>query len=512
MSKNILVEIGEVDLTASLLSAEKRSTYGISITEYEFEFTKNVYDTLAITNSHTVTVYLDSNEPPTTKVFSGFVDLYKPEKGMITVIAKDQLGLLINKQIMHEYDKSVPGDAAYPDGKISNIFADIVVTHGGLSTISSGATLTCQDSGTEITLEKFICRNADPFERCKKLAETMDWVFFYKASDGEVYFEPKNYTTNSTSLTVGVNIVELPTWEYDRSETINDLRLEGAQQLVKGTQLFTGDASETEFTLSNIPEDIAVYYSAAKNYSSEAKFASEIKIGDIPNSISTHDYEVDKKNKTITFTSFTPAASANNILAEVSYYAPIPIHMENPVSKEKYGIYAKTIALTDVITLDDAWKRAENILARYGNPFKSAKLRVKWESGLDLEIGQSIRVVDNINEPNVDGFFTIYQINDLYPQNLVEIEVGDYQFTIEEYQSNIIERVKRLEETVIGTTNAVSEIVQTNIDYDIKVLSTTITIQEINDSFVLGHPDNSILGTSKLGNRVSTLSTERYIW
>ncbi len=512
MSKNILVKIGEEDVTDFLTSAIKRSTFGISISDYDLEFTKNVYDTIAISNSNTVTVFLDSNVPPTTKVFEGFVDLFKPEDGMIKIVAKDKLAQLINRQIMQEYDSSVPGDAAFPDGKISNIFADIVVNHGGLNTISFGVTLTTQDSGTDAVLTKFICRNADPFERCKKLAETLNWVFYYKASDDNVYFEPKNFTTNTTTLKVGVNIVELPSWEYDRSEMINDLRLEGAQQLVKGSETFTGDASETKFTLTNIPEDIAVYYSAAKDYTTTAKVSSEIQIGDVPNSISTHDYEVDKKNKTITFTSFTPAASADNILVETSYYAPIPIHMESATSKAVYGVYAKTIVLTDVITLDDAWKRGENILSLYSVPFKSAKLKVQWTSDLDLQIGQSIRVVDTINEPNVDQFFTIYKIADLYPESLVEIEVGDEQFTIEEYQANAAERLKRLEETVIGVTNAVSEIVQNNIEIDFVPETTTILAENINDSFVLGHPDNAILSETPLGNRATLSSTITYTW
>ncbi len=512
MSKNILVKLGGVDVTAYLVKAEQITTYGDSVATYVMEFTKNVNGVVAITNALKAEVWLDSNEPPTTKVFSGFIDLFKPERGMIEIIAKDQLALLINKQVMHTYDKTVQGDAAYPEGKISNIFADLVVTYGGLTTTSSGATLTCQDSGTEVTLSQFACRNADPFERCKKLAETLNWVFYYKASDGEVYFEEKNHVTNSNILTVGTEIVELPTWEYDRSEMINDLRLEGAQQLVKGSQTFTGDASETEFDLTNIPEDIAVYYSAGKDYSSAAKLSSEILIGDIPGATSTHDYEVEKKNKTITFTSFTPAASADNILAETSYYAPIPIHMQEPVSVAKYGTYAKTITLTDVTGLADAWKRAENILSKYSIPFMSAKLKVKWTPTLELSIGQSIRVVDSINEPNVDQFFTIYKIIDDYPNSVVEIEVGDKQYTIEEYQANLLERVKRLEETVIGPTEATTEIIQNTVQINLTVSSTTVLVQNINDSFILGHPVNSLLGQNLLGGRFTQNSVATYVW
>ena len=186
--------------------------------------------------------------------------------------------------------------------------------------------------------------------------------------------------------------------------------------------------------------------------------------------------------------------------------------MENAASKTTYGTYAKTIILTDVISLEDAWKRAENVLNKYSAPFKSAKLKVKWTDSLNLKVGQSIKVVDSISTPTVSQYFTIYKTVDYYPENLVEIEVGDKQYTIEEYQSNIVERVKRLEETVIGTTDSVTEIVQSVVSFDLVPETTTILVQNVNDSFVLGHPTNAILGTSKLGGRLTTNSETTYTW
>ena len=488
--KYIKVELGGVDCSAYLRRARKITTYGDEIARCELDFIKTVNSAVAITNALTVEVWMDGSTPPTTKIFDGYIDSFDPQAGTIKVIAKDQLALLVNKQIMHYYDSSVLADPAYPDGKISNIFIDMVETYGGLST-NSGATV--QDSGTETVQKKFNCRNADPFERCRKLADTLGWCFYYRADTGFVYFEPKNYTVNATVLTVGSNVVEIPHWEYNRSEMINDLRLEGAQQRVKESEVFSGDASETVFDLTHIPEDIAVYYSAAKNYSTTSKIASEILIGDIQNSIATHDYEVDKKNQKIEFTSFVPANSANNILAEVSYFAPIPVHLIDPDSITTYGTYAKTVTLTDVITLQDAWKRAENILSKYALPFKSTTLKVLWDSAQALEVGQSIRVIDSINTPNVDQFFTINKIYDSWPDAIIEIEVGDKQYSIEEYLSNVVERIKRLEETVIGTTDAVTEIRQQTILCNYVPESVSVVLKLVNDSFILGDPINSVL-------------------
>lgn len=491
MAKNFKVLLGGTDCTNYLRKAEKITTYGDSIAKYVLEFTKNVNNLIPLSNALSVAIYEDSSVPPTTKVFDGFIDLFEPGAGLVKITAKDKLALLINNQVMHYYDKTIFGDPAYPDGKISDIFKDLVTTYGGLST-NSGATV--QDSGTISVLEKFPCKNADIFERVRKLAETLNWVFYYRADTDFVYFEPKNFTVNATTLQVGVNVIEIPTWEYDRAEMINDLRLEGAQQLVQSSELFSGDASTTEFTLSDIPEDIAVYYSAAKNYGTTARLANEIKIGDFPNSLSVHDYEVDKKNKTITFTSFVPAASTNNILAEISYYAAIPIHMKDETSIMTYTSYKKTVTLIDVLSLSDAWKRAENILTKYSQPFKSAKLKVLWTNSLNVQVGQSIKVIDSVNVPPINQYFTVYKVTDSWPEASMDIEVGDKQYTIEEYQANIIERVKRLEETVIGTTDAVTEILQQTITFDCVPDTTNVLVQDIEDSFVLGHPDNGKLG------------------
>jgi hypothetical protein len=261
MSKNVLVKLGGIDCTAYLRRAIKTTTYGDAISLYALEFTKNVNDLIPIDASLTVEVWLDDNLTPTTKVFSGFVNNFEPTGALIKITAKDQLALLINKEITQVYDSSVPGDPSYPDGKLSDIFNDIVTTYGGLST-NSGATV--QDSGTEIILSRFVCNHADPFERCRKLAESLNWVFFYDAETDYVYFQPKNYTSNANVLQIGTNIIEIPTWDYDRTEMINDLRLEGAQQLVQTSEVKTGNASDTSFTIANMPEDIIVYYAAAK--------------------------------------------------------------------------------------------------------------------------------------------------------------------------------------------------------------------------------------------------------
>lgn len=491
MSKNILVHFGGVDVTDYVRRAVKTETYGDSISTYDIEVVKTISSIVTISASLTVEVWLDSNEPPTTKVFNGFINNFEPQDGVIKITARDELAKLINKQVTKYYDSSVIGDPSYPDGKISAIFNDLVETYGGLST-NGGATI--QDSGTDIVVTKFACNSADIFERCRKLAEALNWVFYYRADTGFVYFEPKNYNSNTNTLQVGTNVIEIPKWDYDRSEMINDLTINGAQQLVSTSEVFSGNGSNVTFTLANVPDAVTVYYAAAKNYATTAKLQSEVKIVDLPNSLSTHDVEVDIKNKTITFTSFIPASGTNNILVEYAYYVPIPVHLDEPNSIATYGYYSKTLDFTDILTFNDAWKRGQNLLTKYSVPFKSTKLKTLWTSTLDARVGQQVQAIDTVNTPTVNQAFTIYRTRDYWPEAFTEIEVGDKQYTIEEYQANVIERLKRLEETIIGTGATVpTEIKQNLIQFGFTPETTQTIIQFANDSFILNHPTNGVL-------------------
>ena len=492
MTKNVLVKIGGVDVTSYVRRVRRTETYGNAISELSLEVVKTLANILDLDNSLTVEVWQDTNAPPTTKVFNGFIDRLEPETGLVKIIAKDQLALLINKQFTKSYDSTVPGDPSYPSGKLSLIFKDIVETYGGLST-NSGATV--QDSGTDTVLTQFKAINADPFERCKKLSETLNWVFYYRADTGYVYFEPKNYSVNTNTLQVGVNVIEVPKWDYDRSEMINDLTVNGAQQLVQASELFRGDGSTKTFTLTNAPEDIAVYYSAAYNYVTTAKLSNQVQTGNILNSLGTYAYTVDRVSKSITFVSAPDniAAPARNILVEYSYYVPIPVRVTDDNSISTYGTYAKTLNLTDVTTFNDSQNRGLNILNKYAQPFRSTKLKVRWTPTLDLRVGQQVSVIDNINIPVVNQPFTIYSLTDYYPEPIIEVEVGDKQYTINEYNSNVLERLKRLEDSMTSTTGSPTEIRQPTINFGLVPDITTLDIELVNDSFILNHPVNGVL-------------------
>lgn len=491
MVRYSIVKLGGVDVSSDVRYHTWTSNYGEAISTIEISVVRSIADTVTLDNSLSVEVWCDENLTPTKKIFSGFLDNYVPDGAFITLNARDKLVRLVNREVTHIYDKNIVGDPAYPSGKLSAVFKDIVETYGDLST-NSGATV--QDSGTDITITQFVCANADPFERCRKLADALLWTFYYSADTDYVYFEPKNFTINANTLTVGDNVIKVPTWESDKTELVNSITVKGALQLVETSEVFTGTNSANQvLTMANNFENVALYYSAAKNYTTTSYVNSEKKIGDLTGSLSTHDYEFDTKNKTITLTGFNAAASANNLLAVYSYYAPVNVQMDEPGSIDDYEAHEKTFTLSDVLTFEDAWKRAENILSKYSQPFLTGKINVLWDASYGLKVGQQVHVVDSVNVPAIDKNLTILEIKDKWPSNILELKVGEKQFTLDEFNSNTIERLKRLEESLTSSGGGYTVIKKPAVSFGIAPDTQVFTLDLVNDSWIANDAINGAL-------------------
>lgn len=348
-----------------------------------------------------------------------------------------------------------------------------------------------QDSGITNVLTDYDCQDADPFERCRKLAETLNWVFYYRADSDFVYFEPKDYVLNTNSLTVGTNVIEIPDWEYDRSEMINSLKIDGIQIKVSDAEVFVGDDTAVLFLLTWPPEDInGVWYADDVDFNATQVLPSQLLVGGIVGDTRVHDYEVDQKGSSIIFTSFTPATPSGtnkNILVDYNYFLPSYFEKSDPTSISTYGTYAKKITFTDLYAKDAAEQRANNILEKYKEPFVSANLKRNWTLGLNYSPGQAVHVHDTINVPNVDEDMFILRVIENWPESTTELEVGDKQYKIEEFYANMVERMKRLEEKTSGTHQAYITDWQTNsISFDMQLVSVEVELRDLFGALISG--------------------------
>jgi len=431
-----LILIDEIDISSKVINYEYEQTWGDAISELEINVVRTISDVLSLQVGQTVEVFRAFVDPPDLKIFSGYIESFQPDGGKIKIICKDKLWDLVRKEITYVYDKDIDGVGGVL--KLSNIFLDLVTTAG----LNADST-TIQDSGTDLTMNQFICNYSDIMDRCKTLASTLDWQFYYRADEDKVYFENKGFTSNSKILTVGSEIINVPKWNQDTTEMVNDLTVLGTNQGVETTETGQIDVTEgyltTEIVVNFEPSSVKVYIDASNP-------PTTLKTGGVPETTITYDYYVDKANKKIIpkdGTTFT-----TNYYAQINYTYNIPrsVLLTNADSISTYGQFKKTITYTDIRSVEDAQNRGQNYLDRYSQPFNYATIKVKNSSSYSYRVGDVIRIIDNVNQPNVDGFFIITRIISRYPTDYDELTVGDKTWRLAAWQESVETRIKRIEE------------------------------------------------------------------
>jgi hypothetical protein len=324
----------------------------------------------------------------------------------------------VRKEVTHTYQ-----DTDAQAGKLSAIFTDLITTYAGLTADAT----TVQDSGTVFTISKFLCNHTDPFERCKALATSLDWQFYYRADTDKVYFEPKGFTGNANTLTVGENVIQVPRWQQDITEMANNITFIGAFVEVETTESgqingTTGPLYKTTgISITKEPVSVKLYGPLTLNPETNTPADNTVLKGGEPQSTGTFVYRVDKPAKLIIpYGTFT---DTKYYQVRYSMAVPVPVNMYDQISIDTYGEFKKTITLEDVRSVSDAETRGQNYLSRYKNPFTYTTLKVKSLSTLSLAVGENIRVVDNVNTPVVDGTYTINKHRTRYPGDYEEIDV-----------------------------------------------------------------------------------------
>lgn len=500
------VEIGGTDVTSRLLSYEYERTYGDMLSEVTLRFVRQVNNLIALQEGQTLTIYRGWVTATDEKIFDGYIEKFEPEGGMITVTGIDKLWDLVRKEVTKDYDSTTDPSA----GKISAIFTDLVTTYGLLT--ADGTSV--QDSGTTQIITRFKCNHTDIFERCKALSDALDWQFYYRADTDKVYFEPKGYSTNTNTLTVGTEIIQIPKWQRDITEMVNDVTIAGAYQEIETTILgqigVTSGFATTGITLAYEPISVKVY-------GENANPPTVLKVGGLPDSSSSYDYFVDKVKKMIYPKDGSPFAANDWYEVRYSMAVPIPINMYDQTSIDSYGRFKKTVTYKDLRNVADAEIRGQNYLTKYATPFIYSTIRVKNSSTYGLAVGQKIQVVDSNAIPAVDNWLVINKLRIRYPADYDELDVGDRYWRLGIFQSDVMEKLKRIEEDEFSNQDILNNLVTVdnttaypadiNNKY-IKVMTQTVAGTNI---FILGNTDYGKLGTAQLGATDMGAETTAYV-
>ena len=350
-------------------------------------------------------------------VFRGFITQINKEGNKYTILARDKLYTAVQRNVTKTFANNVDTEA----GKISEIFKTLINDFTDLTADNSSVV----DSGTGIILERFFCNNADVYERCELLAEFIKWQFYYNPVTDKVHFEPEGFRTGVGTITVGDQITEIPQWIRDGTKKVKTLKVFGGPQEVETTELFSGDAIETEFKLGLLPVSVKIFVD------------STLLTGGVEDITVDADYFVDPGTKTIKFV-VPPASGSSNIEVRYSYLSPIALTGQNNID---FGL-DMTIRKPELTTIKDVENFATIYLLRHSVDFIKSTILVT--NITDMDPGQTITVVDT--DQNINQLFFIKKVTKKFPYISDEVEVDSEEIRTEDWEIITEDRLRRIEE------------------------------------------------------------------
>lgn len=433
MTKSNAVEINSIDVSSKKISTVVEEVYQNEINKATIRFRFDVKDLVTIAAFQTVTIWENFSgtlKTDANRIFTGEVAKIERTPGEVIVTAFSDLWRAVTTSVNQTFDVNVDSEA----GEGSAIFSTLATL--------SGLTASVQATGTsvsDIVQDKFVCIRTDVFERMQVLADIYKYQFYEDVPNQTIRFEPVGFVTNSNTIFIGGannNVQGRVKWKEDPMNLFNKVEVIGAYSEVRTTESFNGDGAETTFALEFEPEIVEVTVDAV------------LQTGGVPGATTTFDYSVDKKLKKIIFESGSiPGAGASNVVIGYSYRSERPVIRSNDssIASIKRTI-KKEFTFNDIQSVDDAERRALNLLAIFSKPFLSTKLKLSPSviESFNVKIGEVIRVVDD--RLGFDEFMVIKKKKSRWPQNDVELELGDREFRVASNEYDTANRLKRLEE------------------------------------------------------------------
>lgn len=424
-----VVTIAGIDVSSKVVKWRFIDAINNDIPDMLIRFSKNVDTLVTLANGQEVRVKRGNTLGTEENVFIGNIDTVDQDYPFLIVKARDKLIELVHTDINKTFDKNVD-----TEGGVGSALAETII-EGGDSTLT--ATVVSTGTNAEDLIDKFPCRKTDRFERLRVLADFYGYQTYFDYDDETVHFEPEGNTTNGNNITVKSNqVAGLPIWQSDNTQLINQIRVEGAEQLVEteetGTIGTTSGYTTTDILLSFQPTSTRVFVDGT------------LKIGGVPGSTSTFDYSVDESEKKIVWNTSQFAPTGGEVVdVRYSYPRPTPVLVKRNSSIASYGISSTVKHFSDIKTVEDARKRGNLYLDAYAEPFLKSMVKVTSINN-SYRVGQKVRIIDTVN--GRDELLVINKVIKEWPHKFDQVHVGDKDYTIAEYNRLVLDKIKRLEE------------------------------------------------------------------
>ena len=455
----------------------------------------------------TVEIYRGVNSPDEVIKFRGEVVNIEFDGIYYYFKCYDKLYEAIRTHVTYSFDK----DIDIEHGVVSEIFKTLINEYTENLTCDD---TTVQNSGTNFTLNKFICRDIEVFERLSDLAKAINWQFYYNPEDDKVYFEPKGFKTGTELIQVGVNVHKVPKWVYNSEKLFNKIQVRGSEQLVETTQFFNGTGENNQnYQLLKTPVSVKVFVgeqnfdpigAETKPSDNDANLKNGGKIGSTTGEF-YYTYDEDSKIRRVKFGSpgnqpyGVPGEFQNNIEILYTYKLPTPVVARRQASIDKYGLREKIVVKSDIKEVHDAEVYAQSQLDKYGDVFATTSVKVTKEN--DFEVGRIYRTIDPFND--IDEEFLITKVVLRYPNTEGdELTIGDEIWKTDAWDVEVWDRLKRLEEQQTETTDLLIDIreFETTYIHERRWFETQVKSIAGGGAGIYGHPIFGIYGQSRYGS------------
>lgn len=469
-----VVTINAVDVSSKVFKWRMIDAINTEIPDMIIRFSRTVLNLLTVENGQEVRVTRGNTTGSEENVFIGNVDTVDEEYPFIVVKAKDKLIELVHTDINKTFDKNVDTEAG-----VGSAIAETIIESGD-STLT--ATVVSTGVTDEDKLDKFPCRKTDRFERLQVLNDIYGYQTYFDYDDETVHFEPEGNTTNTNTITVkATEVAEVPKWRSDNTQLINQIRVEGAEQLVETTETgtigSTAGYTTTDVLLNFQPTSVKVFVGTAPLDD------SDLKVGGTIDGTSVFDYSVDESERKIVWNTdqFTPGGS-DDVEVRYSYPRPTPVLVKRNSSITSYGVSSTVKHFSDIKTVEDARKRGNLYLDTYAEPFTMTMLKVTSINN-SYRVGQKVRVVDSVQSR--DETLVINKVIKEWPHKFDQVHVGDMEYMIAEYNRLVLDKIKRLEEFQSKNDDFLVQVFENNFTYGFRHRAFTLQKEDRSQDSVL---------------------------
>jgi len=210
-------------------------------------------------------------------------------------------------------------------------------------------------------------------------------------NDKNYYLEYAGETLNSTTLTIGSNCSLESGWDLDTDNLCTQVKVKGDIETIQTEEPFSGDNSETEFSLANIFVSIKVEHPVGTELKPEIS------------GIQTGDYSISRETQKIIFNS-APATGTDNILITYTYDREITYTESSEIIlPDKSNLHRHTVKKDYLKDIEDVEAYASDYLNKFSKPLVSGVVSYNNLNINDFKINNSIKVIDNTRK--IDGNF-----------------------------------------------------------------------------------------------------------